>query len=287
MEYLNGFNLKKILQVLGRVLLFILAYLILGGGLQFVAVLLTDNQPVNISSPEDFSDQLTSFQHLIISAFDLLAVATITVYFLRIEAIPWRSIGLRFNVKQAVQGFILGGIFIALVFFIFILTDQVEVKQAPFNLRELGIISVFLFLAALSEELMFRAYFMNMMEKHLNKFWSIILSSILFSLFHIFNPNLSLIAMIEIFAAGVVMAYAYAQTKSIWFVTVLHFSWNYAQTMLGFNVSGQDFYSLYDFTMLKQNIITGGDFGFEGSIVSILVAIITFFILTQYKPKRQ
>ena len=268
-------------------MLFILAYLILGGGLQFVAVLLTDHQPVNISSPEDFSDQLTSFQHLIISAFDLLAVATITVYFLRIEAIPWRSIGLRFNVKQAVQGFILGGIFIALVFFIFILTDQVEVKQAPFNLRELGIISVFLFLAALSEELMFRAYFMNMMEKHLNKFWSIILSSILFSLFHIFNPNLSLIAMIEIFAAGVVMAYAYAQTKSIWFVTVLHFSWNYTQTMLGFNVSGQDFYSLYDFTMLKKNIITGGDFGFEGSLFSILVEMITFVILTQYKPKRQ
>ena len=287
MEYSNGFNWESLLKVVGRVILFILAYILLGGSLQFVAVLLTDNNPVNISSPEEFSDHLTSFQHLVISAFDLIAVATLAFYFLKWETIPWRSMGLKFNIKQAVQGFILGGIFIVLVFLIFVLTDQVEVKQAPFNLRELGTVSVFLFLAALSEELMFRGYFMNMMEKHLNKFWSIILSSILFSLFHIFNPNLSLIAMIEIFAAGVVMAYAYAQTKSIWFVTVLHFSWNYAQTMLGFNVSGQDFYSLYDFTMLKQNIITGGDFGFEGSIVSILVAIITFFILTQYKPKRQ
>lgn len=287
MEYSNGFSWGNFLRVLGRVVLFILAYILLGGSLQFIAVLLTDNQPVNISSPEEFSDHLTAFQHLVISVFDLIAVAALAFYFLKWETIPWRSIGLKFNLKQAGQGFILGGIFIALAFMAFNLTGQIEVKEAPLNLRELGIVSVFLFIAALSEELMFRGYFMNMMEKYLNRFWTIILSSILFSLFHIFNPNLSLVAMLEIFSAGVVMAYAYAQTKNIWFVTVLHFSWNYAQTLLGFNVSGQDFYSLYDFTMLKQNIITGGDFGFEGSIFSVLVEIITFFILTQYKPKRQ
>jgi hypothetical protein len=55
--------------------------------------------------------------------------------------------------------------------------------------------------------------------------------------------------------------------------------------MFGFNVSGMDTYSLIEFEILENNNINGGDFGFEGSFLSILFSVIMIYYLNNYYKK--
>ncbi len=62
----------------------------------------------------------------------------------------------------------------------------------------------------------------------------------------------------------------------------MHFSWNLFQTLFGFNVSGQDFYSLIEFKITKKSVLNGGDFGFEGSILSIVAEVLLIIVIFYY-----
>ncbi|NJN24574.1 MAG: CPBP family intramembrane metalloprotease [Cyclobacteriaceae bacterium] len=83
------------------------------------------------------------------------------------------------------------------------------------------------------------------------------------------QPPLERTGFASIFFAGILLGATYIFTKNLWFAIVLHLSWNLAQSLLGFNVSGQDFYSLVEYHIPQENIWNGGDFGFEGSLLSI------------------
>ena len=73
-------------------------------------------------------------------------------------------------------------------------------------------------------------------------------------------------------------------TKNLWFPIALHFSWNFFQSMFGFKVSGLDSYSIIEFKILENNYINGGEFGFESSILSlVIISISTIFIWKYFK----
>ena len=113
----------------------------------------------------------------------------------------------------------------------------------------------------------------------------LIISSAIFSLLHSLNPNVNYIALTELFIAGILLGVSYVYTKNLWFPIALHLSWNFFQVMFGFNVSGMDTYSLIEFEILENNNINGGDFGFEGSYLSILFSLIMIYFLWRYYKK--
>ena len=104
---------------------------------------------------------------------------------------------------------------------------------------------------------------------------------------HGFNPNIDLFGFLDLFLAGILLGVSYIFTKNLWFPITLHFSWNFFQSLLGFNVSGQDSYSLIEFKITEKNILNGGDFGFEGSIFSIIAQLIFISIIWYYYNKNQ
>ncbi len=71
-----------------------------------------------------------------------------------------------------------------------------------------------------------------------------------------------------------VLGISYVYTKNLWLPIGMHLSWNLFQSLLGFNVSGGDNYSLIVITMKDANRINGGTFGLEGSYYITLAAII-------------
>nr|WP_321412929.1 CPBP family intramembrane glutamic endopeptidase [uncultured Allomuricauda sp.] len=83
----------------------------------------------------------------------------------------------------------------------------------------------------------------NFMES-MNKYVALLVSALLFALMHAANPKLSLIGNINLFLAGVVLGLPYIYTKNLMFPIAFHFSWNFFQSLFGFNVSGLDSYSL-------------------------------------------
>jgi hypothetical protein len=120
-----------------------------------------------------------------------------------------------------------------------------------------------------------------------NKYFALFLSSVLFSLMHGANPNMDWFSFLNLFLAGILLGVSYIYTKNLWFPIALHFSWNFFQTLFGFNVSGQDFYSLIEFRISEKNILNGGNFGFEGSILSIIVQVILILtVIIYYQNKK-
>jgi len=103
---------------------------------------------------------------------------------------------------------------------------------------------------------------------------------------HGFNPNIDLFGFVDLFIAGILLGISYVYTKNLWFPIALHFSWNLMQTFLGFNVSGNDAYSIIEFKTTENNLLNGGNFGFEGSIFSIIAQIIFIVVIWAYYHKK-
>ena len=112
-----------------------------------------------------------------------------------------------------------------------------------------------------------------------NKYVALILSSFLFSILHGLNPDFSFISFIDLFLAGIMLGLPYTFNKNLWFPIALHFSWNFFQSLFGFNVSGLDSYSLIEFSIPEPNLINGGGFGFEGSILSMIMQVIVIVVM--------
>ena len=83
-----------------------------------------------------------------------------------------------------------------------------------------------------------------------------------------------MLGAINLFLAGILYGIAYIFTKKLWLPIAMHFSWNLTQTLMGFNVSGHDIYSLLEFHVRDNNWINGGSFGFEGSILSVGIQVL-------------
>lgn len=100
---------------------------------------------------------------------------------------------------------------------------------------------------------------------------------------HIANPNYSFFSAFELFLSGIFLGISYIHMKNLIFPIALHFSWNFFQgTIFGFNVSGQNGYSLIKQKRSENNIWNGGEFGFEGSVISMALQIICIIILYLY-----
>ena len=235
---------------------------------------------------EDMRDFLVA--DTIIQYFDLIGVLLLLWILMRfVDKEPFINLGfsLKGKVNDIILGITLGLLLMAVGYTILILLG--EIKFIGFNYDLKNIILLFLLFIAVSiaEETYVRGYVLKNLLKSFNPIISLIISSAIFSLLHFFNPNVNYIALTELFIAGILLGISYVYTKNLWFPIALHLSWNFFQVMFGFNVSGMDTYSLIEFEIIENNNINGGDFGFEGSYLSILFSLIMMYFLWKYYKK--
>ena len=235
---------------------------------------------------EDMRDFLVA--DTIIQYFDLIGVLLLLWILMRfVDKEPFIKLGfsLKGKINDIILGMTLGLLLMAVGYTILILLG--EIKFIAFNYDLKNIILLFLLFIAVSiaEETYVRGYVLKNLLQSFNPIISLIISSAIFSLLHFFNPNVNYIALTELFIAGILLGVSYVYTKNLWFPIALHLSWNFFQVMFGFNVSGMDTYSLIEFEIIENNNINGGDFGFEGSYLSILFSLIMIFFLWKYYKK--
>ena len=235
---------------------------------------------------EDMRDFLVA--DTIIQYFDLVGVLLLLWIFMTfVDKEPFIKLGfsLKGKVNDIILGMTLGLLLMAVGYTILILLG--EIKFIGFNYDLKNIILLFLLFIAVSiaEETYVRGYVLKNLLKSFNTIISLIISSAIYSLLHFFNPNVNYIALTELFIAGILLGISYVYTKNLWFPIALHLSWNFFQVMFGFNVSGMDTYSLIEFEIIENNNINGGDFGFEGSYLSILFSLIIMYFLWKYYKK--
>jgi membrane protease YdiL (CAAX protease family) len=196
-----------------------------------------------------------------------------------------RSLAIR--KKDLLSGISLAIVLYAVGFGVSLSAGAIEIAGVVFNPSSLLISFVFFLLVAITEEFALRGFVLErMLQGGVNKFWALFLSATLFSLVHIANPNFDFLSFINILLAGILLGSSYIYTRNLCFPIALHWFWNWIQgPVLGYEVSGNKFCDgLLTLYLPEANLINGGAFGFEGSILcTVLMVAGTGVILKMFR----
>ena len=136
-----------------------------------------------------------------------------------------------------------------------------------------------------NEELLSRGYHLQTIASGINLFWGVIISSAVFGILHLGNPNATWVSAAGIFFAGIYLAYGYIRTRQLWLPIGLHIGWNFFEgVVFGFPVSGLDIYALLRIKVSGPELWTGGAFGPEAGLIvlpSILLGVILIYWFTR------
>jgi membrane protease YdiL (CAAX protease family) len=129
-------------------------------------------------------------------------------------------------------------------------------------------------LAAFAEELLFRGILFRWIEEFGGSWAALIVTSALFGLIHIRNPNASWFSSFAIaMEAGLLLGGAYMLTRSLWAPIGLHASWNFTQGYIfDIPVSGVPESGLTQAKLSGPALLSGGQFGLEASVLGLVVA---------------
>jgi len=224
----------------------------------------------------------------IIQYFDLIGIFILLWILMKfVHKEPFINLGfsIKGKMKDIILGMALGLLLMAVGYSTLIFLGEIKFVSFNYDLKSIMLLFLLFIGVSVVEETYVRGYVLKNLLKSFNPVVSLIISSAIFSLLHFFNPNVNYIALTELFIAGILLGISYVYTKNLWFPIALHLSWNFFQVMFGFNVSGMDTYSLIEFEILENNNINGGDFGFEGSYLSILFSLIMIYFLWRYYKK--
>ena len=155
-----------------------------------------------------------------------------------------------------------------------------------------GAVGLFGFMAAaaVTEEVLFRGVLLRFVEKGAGTWIAVAVSSVLFGLWHLPNPNASLLGIVIItVGAGGMLAAAYVATRGLWMPIGLHFGWNFAASAIfSTEVSGNGTpQGLLEATTSGPLLITGGDFGPEASLYSLVFLVLTTAVFLWLARRRR
>lgn len=143
------------------------------------------------------------------------------------------------------------------------------------------------------EEVLTRGWLLQVIGSRYNAIVGIVLSSLLFAVLHLLNPNVSEIAMLNLFLFGVFAALYALYEGGLWGVFSIHSAWNWAQgNLFGFEVSGLEGVggTLFNLMEVGPDAITGGPFGPEGGLavsVVLLASSAIVWIMSQRRVAAQ
>lgn len=200
--------------------------------------------------------------------------------------------GLRWQATDLIFGLVLGALSITIIFIFLYATGQITLVNAlsapEFSMFTLLFFIMFIFVG-LFEEIFFRGYIISTMASRHNERWFIyVASALIFSIVHGTNPNVTLLGLVNIALVGLLFAFMFDVTKSLWLPIGYHITWNFFQgNVFGFAVSGLPSYSIYSIEQQTESTLwTGGSFGLEGGLLATIVIAISFFITYIYGKQK-
>jgi membrane protease YdiL (CAAX protease family) len=128
-------------------------------------------------------------------------------------------------------------------------------------------------LSGIGEELIFRGVVYRIFEEMFGSLVALLVSAAFFGATHLANPGATLTSGAAIaLEAGVLLGVSYMMVRNLWLPIGLHFGWNFAESAIfGSVVSGNAFSGLFATTMTGPELLTGGKFGPEASVISVAI----------------
>jgi hypothetical protein len=127
--------------------------------------------------------------------------------------------------------------------------------------------------SSVGEELLFRGILFRFIERTGGSWVALVLTSALFGGAHITNPGATLFSSLAIaLEAGILLGGIYMLTRRLWAVIGVHAAWNFTQGWIfGLPVSGTSPNGIVRAELTGPEILTGGAFGLEASIVTVVI----------------
>lgn len=293
MEQQNEKKQNSKLKIWGFTLLFVPTWLLMATLLG--AILVGILSAINGQTMDEAAKILTSgndlglFLNQIVTL--IASVIAVWIFWSVILKKKFLSIGLKWtktSFKQFYQGIIAGAILLSLCILVLYINGSMAIDTISFNPLSFLIYLLTFALVAFNEELVMRGFLMGNLMTVANKYFVLIFVAALFSAAHFFNPAITLLGKINIVFAGLLLGIPYIYTKNLWFPIGLHLSWNFLQgPVFGSPVSGNKTQNnIIEHTVSGNSNITGGEFGFEGSLVLTVIMIVLIVALDLYFRKQ-
>ena len=130
------------------------------------------------------------------------------------------------------------------------------------------------------EELLMRAIFFRIIERSLGSVIALLLSALAFGAGHLLNENVNVLGIATVVSSGLLLAAAYMNTGRLWMCIGMHAAWNFVQGgVFSASVSGGTVHGLLESSFTGPDWLTGGTFGVEGSVLSLLVTAAATVVL--------
>tara|TARA_B100001142_G_scaffold234044_1_gene232408 strand:+ start:172 stop:1041 length:870 start_codon:yes stop_codon:yes gene_type:complete len=259
-------------------------------GIGLVVVLIATGFDLSaLSNQEEITSAVKGVKFLLpLKVIEFLSVMLCVWLFIRfIDRKPLESIGLRIKgyEKDLKMGLALGAGLIAIGFLILFILGYLSVDGFSFPVGTLILYFLLFVVVSFHEEIMMRGYVLNNLMQSMNRYAALSISSVIFMSIHLLNPNVNFLSVVNLFLAGIVLGIYYIHKPNLWLPIGMHLTWNFFQgPIFGFEVSGIETKSIINQSVRGNEIITGGAFGFEGSILAtILIITIIVYLDKKYK----
>jgi membrane protease YdiL (CAAX protease family) len=234
-------------------------------------------------------DRLPMWFVLVLKVAELAVVLLLTFLFRRfLDRRDWAGLGFHRSQNRGwlldlLLGWVLGGAQMLVIFGIEWLGGWLSVAPhdgAAFARASMeGLIAACLFLVvAVGEELMFRGYLQVNLRDGVGVLPALVLTALLFGVFHALNPHFGWVALLNISLAGLSIGYGRVVTGNLWLPIAYHLSWNFFQgPVFSLPVSGVRYGGLL--AVIDRGaapLITGAAFGPEGGLVGTLALLVSF-----------
>ncbi|OYO20772.1 CPBP family intramembrane metalloprotease domain-containing protein [Enemella dayhoffiae] len=188
-----------------------------------------------------------------------------------VELAPRRALGL-------LWGLLAGAVVFAVVFAVIVALGayQIEGTNSPDWGEWWRMVLAVGAGAGIAEELLFRGVLYRITEELLGTWGAVVVSGLVFGIVHISNPDATWWGAIAIgLEAGLLLGVLYAWSRSLWLMIGFHAAWNITQgPLLGVIVSGTgEVDGLVKVTPQGSDLISGGRFGAEASVVAVLLLV--------------
>ncbi len=187
--------------------------------------------------------------------------------------------------RKYLRGALIGFVFISIPVIVLILTGIVKLQMQQITATAIfgivGSLIAFLIQGA-TEEIIVRGWLFPVISVRSRIWVGIIVTSFLFGFLHLLNPGITILSISNIILVGVFAAFYVLKDSSLWGICAWHSIWNWAQyNVYGFAVSGMTIYStpLFKPVTNGNEVLHGGSFGIEGSIITTIMLSIASIVL--------
>lgn len=224
----------------------------------------------------------------------VIFIAVTVLYCKLIEKRSIKSMGFNTKFMGYIKGILVGIVLLFLSIGILILTKNITFNGILKNINYpiiLAFLGAFIVQGAM-EETLCRGFLMTSLSKKVSIPVAILISSLAFAVPHfssLFAGDFiySFAGIINLLLVSTIFSLLIINEKNIWIACGMHSFWNFCLfNICGLNLSGSSKRptAILDISINSKNILNGGEYGIEASVITTAVLVIcTVFLILKFK----